>query len=111
MKIVENTHNGIPVFALKGKIMDWDKGSLLRGKIVESLTAGNKRIVLDLSGVDWVNSVGLGLLVSIHSTVLKAGGSLALANIQNIEKILTTTKLVTIFDVFDSLDEALATSG
>lgn len=111
MRIVENTHNGAPVFALSGKIMDWDKGSLLRGKIVESLAAGNKRIVLDLSSVDWINSVGLGLLVSIHSTVANAGGSLALANIQNIEKILTITKLVTIFDVFDSLDEALATSG
>lgn len=108
MNIVENSHNGTPVFALKGKIMDWDKGSLLRGKIIESLEGGNKRIVLDLAGIDWINSVGLGLLVSIHSTVSNAGGTLALANIQNIEKILTITKLVTIFEVFDSLDEALA---
>ncbi len=107
MNITENAHNGTPVFALKGRIMDWDKGSLLRGKIVESLAGGVKRIVLDLSGVDWINSVGLGLLVSIHSTVTNAGGSLALANIQKIEKILTITKLVTIFEVFDSLDEAV----
>ncbi|MFQ5606716.1 MAG: STAS domain-containing protein [Candidatus Zixiibacteriota bacterium] len=108
MKIEEKTQDGVHIFSIKGKIMGGEPSTLLRGKITETLESGMKDIILDLSGVDWMNSIGLGLLVSILNSVKGAGGRLRLANIDKILKILTITKLVTIFEVSDTTEEALA---
>lgn len=108
MKIDQSTKDGIVIFALKGKIMGGEPATMLRGKITESLESGSKNIILDMADVDWMNSIGLGLLVSVLNSVKGAEGNLRLANIDKIKKILMITKLVTIFDVSDTLDEALA---
>lgn len=108
MKIEEKTQDGVVIYVLKGKIMGGEPASLLRGKITEALESGKKNIILDLAGVDWMNSIGLGLLVSILNSVKGADGRLRLANIDKIKKILTITKLVTIFEVSDTREEAVS---
>ena len=107
MKITERTQDGVVIFELEGKIMGGDPSTVLRGKVTEALDAGHKKIVLDLAGVDWMNSIGLGLLVSVLNSVKNAGGELRLANIDKIEKILMITKLVTIFEISDTVEHAV----
>jgi anti-sigma B factor antagonist len=63
--------------------------------------------VIDLARTDWMNSVGLGMLISALTTVRNAGGRLVLANIDKIESILTITRLISVFEHFDSRDAAL----
>ena len=107
MKITERTQDGVVIFELEGKIMGGDPSTVLRGKVTEALDAGHKKIVLDLAGVDWMNSIGLGLLVSVLNSVKNAGGELRLASIDKIEKILMITKLVTIFEISDTVEHAV----
>jgi anti-sigma B factor antagonist len=66
------------------------------------------QVVIDLSKVDWMNSTGLGLLISGLTTLRKSGGELKLANVTDkIQSLLTITKLVTVFKTYDSVDEAV----
>ena len=107
MKFEEKIENGIQIFTVKGKIMGGDPATMLRGKVQEALEGGIKNFIIDLDKVDWMNSIGLGMLVAILNTVTKGGGKLKLVNIDSIKKVLLITRLVTIFDIHDSMEEAL----
>ena len=68
----------------------------------------SKRVVLNLSGVTYIDSGGLGTLVALYTTARNNGGSIKLANLtQRVGDLLQVTKLVTIFDVYDSEEKAL----
>ena len=108
MKFEEKTENGIQIFTIKGKIMGGDPATMLRGKVQEGLEGGIRNFIINLEQVDWMNSIGLGMLVAILNTVTKAEGKLKLVNIDSIKKILLITRLVTIFEIHDSMEEALA---
>ncbi len=108
MKISERTQDGVKVYELRGKIMGGEPATMLRGKVVEAIEAGERKFVLDLSDVDWMNSIGLGMLVALLNTISKSGGQLQLANIDKIEKVLLITRLVTIFQISDNADDAVA---
>lgn len=101
------TEGGVVVLNISGKIMGGDETTLFHGKIHEFIQGNKKNFVLDLEHVKWMNSVGLGMLISTLTTVKNAGGRLVLANITNIETILAMTRLITVFEHFDSRDEAL----
>ena len=82
---------------------------LLKDKIQSLLQQGHKKLVLDLGGVAYVDSAGLGQLVQIHATAKNQGGSLRIANVtKKLKDLLVVTKLVTVFDSYDSEKEALA---
>lgn len=108
MKIQERTEGNVVIYDLKGKIMGGEPGSLLRGKVAEAMSSGKKDFVLNIKDIDWMNSIGLGLLVSLLKTIKEGDGRLRLANIENIEKVLIITKLVTTFDISDNVEDALA---
>ena len=59
MKVTDGSRDGVKVYELKGKIMGGEPATLLRGKVVEDIEAGERKFVLDLAGVDWMNSIGL----------------------------------------------------
>ena len=83
--------------------------TLLHDKLHEIIEAGKKKVVIDLSKVDWMNSTGLGILISSYSTLRKSDGELKLANVtEKIQSLLTITKLVTVFDAHDSVEEAIS---
>ncbi len=109
MKITEKTQGDAVVIGLEGKVMGGPDATLFHGKLHEFVNSGRKKIVIDLAKVEWMSSVGLGMLISAMTTMKNNNGQLHLANVtENIESLLTITRLVTIFQTFDSLDEAIA---
>jgi len=98
---------GVVVLELSGKIMGGEETTMFHGKLHEYIQAGKRQFVIDLKNVEWMNSVGLGMLISALTTVKNSKGRLVLANITNIESILTMTRLITVFEHFDSQASAL----
>ena len=91
----------------KGKIMGGPDASLLHDQLHEYIQQGKKKVIIDLSKVDWMNSTGLGILISALTTLKKNQGELKLANVTDkIQSLLTITKLVTVFETYDSVDQA-----
>ncbi len=109
MKFEDFLEGDIAVIDVSGKIMGGEETTLFHGKIHEYIQQNKKNIVIDLSKVDWMNSVGLGMLISALTTVKNAGGRLVLANITKIESILTITRLISVFEHYDTRDEAIKT--
>ena len=109
MRISDEVKDDVVIFHLGGKVMGGNDATTFHGKLHEYIDSGKKKIVVDLKKVEWMSSVGLGMLISALTTVRNNGGELKLANItQGIHNLLTITRLVTIFDTYDSTDEAIA---
>jgi anti-sigma B factor antagonist len=108
MKFEDSLKDDIVVFDLSGKIMGGDETTMFHGRIHEYMTLGKKNLVVDLAKVDWMNSVGLGMLISALTTVRAGGGRMVLANIEKIKQILVITRLITVFENYDSREAALA---
>jgi anti-sigma B factor antagonist len=110
MNIEQKVTSDVVVVKVNGDITLNQGGDvLLKDKIQSLLQQGHKKLVLDLGGVSYVDSAGLGQLVQIHSTTRSSGGSLRIANVtKKLKDLLVVTKLVTVFDSYDSEAEALA---
>lgn len=108
MEIVERTVNDVTVLDLKGKMTLGEGDELLKDKINSLLAAGKKKLLLNLEGVPYIDSAGLGEVVRTYTTVSRQSGSLKLLNLtKRIEDLLSITKLLTVFDTFDSEAEAV----
>lgn len=108
MKINHHEENGIVIIAPKGKIMGGPESTALHDLLHDLIEQKKTKVIIDLAKVDWMNSTGLGLLISGLTTLRKAEGELKLANVTDkIQSLLTITKLVTVFKSFDSIDEAV----
>lgn len=108
MKLTDREQNGIVILSPKGKIMGGPDASLLQDKLYEFIEQNKKKVIVDLSEVDWMNSTGLGILISSYTTLRNNDGMLKLANVTDkIQSLLTITKLVTVFEAFNSVDEAI----
>lgn len=103
------TRGEVTVIALTGNLMGGPDASALNAKLHELVDAGTRRVVLDLGGVQFMNSSGLGLLIGGASLLKTAGGALKIAGAS--EKILTLiriTKLGSIFETYPSVEDAAA---
>jgi len=108
MEIAERLVGDITVLDLKGKMTLGEGDELLKDKINSMLTAGKKKLVLNLEGVPYIDSAGLGEIVRTFTTVSRQGGSLKLLNLtKRIEDLLSITKLLTVFETFESEPEAI----
>ena len=108
MEIVERTVSEVTVLDLKGKMTLGEGDEMLKDKINSLLAAGKKKLLLNLEGVPYIDSAGLGEVVRTYTTVSRQGGSLKLLNLtKRIEDLLSITKLLTVFDTFDSEAEAV----
>ncbi len=108
MQIAERESGVVTVLDLSGKITMGEDGNLLKDKLQSLLHQGKKNILFNLGQVSYVDSAGLGAIVSAYTTVTREGGSLKLANVtKKLQDLLSITKLLTVFDTFDSEDEAL----
>jgi anti-sigma B factor antagonist len=108
MKITDEVKNDIVIFHLEGKVMGGPDATMFHGKLHEYIDGGKKKVVIDLKKVEWMSSVGLGMLISAMTAVKNGGGELKLANITNsIQSLLTITRLATIFEAHDTVDDAL----
>jgi anti-sigma B factor antagonist len=100
---------GIPVLGVSGEI-DVYTAPRLRERLLELAQQGTTRVVVDLSEVSFVDSTGLGVLVSGLKRFREGGGDLLLVVVQpQIMKVLEITGLTTVFSVHTSVDEAVAT--
>ncbi len=85
---------------------------LLKDKVQSLIQQGQKDILLDLSGVSYVDSAGLGELVQAYATTKNRGGALKLLSVtKRLKDLLVVTKLLTVFDTFDTEADALASFG
>jgi len=108
LKITKRTVDGIVVIGGSGRIVFGDESSLLRDEVKKALQDGNKRIVLNLGEVNYIDSGGLGTLVALHTTAHNAGGTIKLANLtKRVGDLLQVTKLLTVFEVHNSEYDAL----
>jgi anti-sigma B factor antagonist len=108
LKIEEKNVDGVTVMSLSGRITLGEESSRLRTKLKELLEEGKTRVVLDLGEVSYMDSAGLGALVAGYTSARNRGLSLKLANLtKRISEQLYITKLVTVFDVYDSVESAL----
>jgi anti-sigma B factor antagonist len=108
MQIEERTVGEVVVLDLKGRITLGEGDQLLKDKVNSLVNQGRKRIILNLAGVPYIDSAGLGEIVGSYTTVSRQGGSLKLLNLtKKITDLLAITKLLTVFETFDSEDEAV----
>ena len=108
MEIVERTVSDVTVLDLKGKMTLGEGDEMLKDKINSLLASGKKKLLLNLEAVPYIDSAGLGEVVRTYTTVSRQGGSLKLLNLtKRIEDLLSITKLLTVFDTFDSEAEAI----
>ena len=108
LQIVEKQIDGVTVLDVVGRITLGDESNQVRIKIKEMLGKGKSQIVLDLAEVSYIDSVGLGTLVAGYTSAQNQGATLKLANLtKKFRELLNITKLVTIFDTYDSVDDAV----
>ena len=107
MKITRRQDNGVIIVDVSGQITLGEKGNLLRNTIRDLLGEGHKSILLNLGNVTYIDSAGLGELITAFTSVRNRGGELKLLNLtKRVNDLLQITKLYTVFDVRD--DEAAA---
>ncbi|MGV3517009.1 STAS domain-containing protein [Luteitalea sp.] len=108
MQIEERVVGGVTILDLSGKMTLGEGDELLREKIASLVNAGQKHLLLNLDGVPYIDSAGLGEMVRSYTTVSRQGGKLKLLNLtKRIEDLLSITKLLTVFETFDSEAEAI----
>jgi anti-sigma B factor antagonist len=109
LNITERQAGDITILDMDGKVTIGEGSVALRTTIRRLLGEGKKKILLNLGSVSYVDSSGIGELVSSFTAVNKEGGSLRLLNLtQKIQDLLAITKLLTVFDVYESEAEALS---
>lgn len=102
MQIDERVVGTVTILDLKGKITLGDGDTVLRDKINSLIHQDRKRILLNLAGVPYIDSAGLGEVVRTYTTVSRQGGQLKLVNLtKRITDLLMITKLLTVFETFD----------
>ena len=112
LKITDRAVDGVAVVALEGRIVLGEESNALREKVKSLLAAGQKKIVLNMTNVTYIDSSGLGTMVASHTSARAQGASLKICNLgSKFQEILQVTKLVTVFDVFPSEAAAIASFG
>lgn len=109
MEITKRTVGDIQVLDCSGKITLGEGTMAVRNTVRDIITENGKKIILNLGDVNYIDSSGIGELVSTYTTVTNAGGQLKLLNLtKKIHELLQITKLLTVFQVFEDEQAALA---
>jgi anti-sigma B factor antagonist len=106
--ISEQVRDGVRVMELSGDLKGLEGSGRLRARLKEALENGDTQLVMDLARVAYVDSAGLGALVAGLTTARNQGGNVKLARVpRQFQEQLIITKLVTIFEVYNTVEEAL----
>jgi anti-sigma B factor antagonist len=109
MQLTTSQHGPVTVIHLQGNLMGGPDATSLNTKLHELVEAGKKHIVIDLNGVELMNSSGLGLLIGGVSALKNAGGALKIANASaKIATLFTITKLAPLLQTYSSVETAVA---
>jgi anti-sigma B factor antagonist len=108
MQIDERAIGDVMVLDLKGRITLGEGDELLKDKVNSLVNQGHRKVILNLAEVPYIDSAGLGEIVRTYTTVSRQGGSLKLLNLtKRITDLLSITKLLTVFETFDSEQDAI----
>ena len=108
MNVTVRQRDGVTILDLKGKLTLGSGEAALRGTLQDALAAGATKVVINLKDVSTIDSTGVGELVGTYTTVTNRGAKLKLATLPpKLQDILTITQLITVFDVYDTEDEAI----
>lgn len=108
MRLKTKDVKSVTLIELKGNVMGGPDASSLNEELHKLIDGGKKNIVVDLGDVKFMNSSGLGMLIGALTTVRNAGGQLKLARAsEKIESLLIVTKLITVFEHYEKVDEAI----
>lgn len=108
MQIDERTVGDVLILDIKGRITLGEGDELLKDKVNSLLNQGQKKIVLNLAEVPYIDSAGLGEVVRTYTTVSRQGGNLKLLSLtKRITDLLAITKLLTVFETFESENDAV----
>ncbi len=109
LKVTNLSSGNIVVLEPKGSLIGGDETDEVKKTIINFLKEGNKKLIVDLAGVDYLNSTALGVFVAAHTSYAKAGGKIKLCNVnKNIQNIFIITKLTLVFEVYETQKEAIA---
>ena len=109
MQISERHVGDVAIIDLNGRLVLGDGDTLLRDKVNSLVEQGLKHIIVNLSDVAYMDSAGLGELVRSYTTVTRRGGALKLLGLtKRVSDLLSITKLLTVFDSYDTEREAVA---
>jgi anti-sigma B factor antagonist len=99
----------VTVVDLRGRIILGEESASVREAVANLLSEGHVKILLNMSAVDYMDSSGLGMLVSSVASVRKAGGEMKLVNLSDkVDDLMEVTRLYTVFDIEDDEQKALA---
>ena len=103
MQIDERVVDGVTILDLKGKMTLGEGDELLKDKINSLIQQDKKKLLLNLEGVPYIDSAGLGEIVRTYTTVSRQGGKLKLLNLtKRIQDLLAITKLLTVFETYET---------
>ena len=107
LEIAESVREDVVILTLKGRLT-LGESNIVREQITQLAAAGKHNVVVDLGGVEYIDSTGLGILVICFTSLKKLGGALKLVNPnkRNVE-LLLLTKLHTVFEVFNDVQDAV----
>ncbi len=109
LKIETRQADGVTIVSCHGRLMFGEEATELRAELKRVL-ASTREVVLNLAGVSYIDSGGLGTLVGVYSSARAAGAEIKLTGLgQRLRDVLQITKLVTVFEVYDTEQEAIAT--
>ena len=108
MKVKTQMEGDVAVVHVSGKLMGGPESDNLRNEVKGLLDEGVSKFVINLKGVPWINSTGLGALMAVYTSVQRAEGALKLCHVSDrIQSLFMITKLLTIFDTHPSEKEAI----
>ena len=112
MKIKRNPMDPLMILEVSGKIMGGPDHDKFKGEITDLVENGYKDIVMDFSGVPWINSTGLGILISGYHSIKNAEGTMKVCNVrERVLSIFYISQLENIFEVFPTTQEAIDSYG
>ncbi|MFC1504162.1 STAS domain-containing protein [Spirochaetota bacterium] len=108
MEIITRDREGIIIFDIKGEI-DLYNAPEIKESIKQQIDQGHKKVIINLENVSYIDSSGIGALISSLSNLKKIGGGLKIINVyDSVRKVFELTKLTSFFQIFNSEDEAIA---
>ncbi len=112
LRMTDRVVDGVDVLDIEGRIVLGEESNAFREKVKSLLAAGKKKIVLNLAQVSYIDSAGLGTLVATFHSARSQGATLKLTNLgTKFKEVLQVTKLMTVFDTYDTEAAAIASFG
>ncbi|MGA8013661.1 MAG: STAS domain-containing protein [Candidatus Acidiferrales bacterium] len=109
LRMTDREVSGVSVLDIEGRIVLGEESNAFREKVKGLLAAGKKKIILNLAQVGYIDSAGLGTLVATFHSARSQGATLKLVNLgSKFKEVLQVTKLMTVFDTYDTEAAAIA---